>query len=492
MNIGGDIQRRLFNTFLNREFIYHKTNNYNKIISIISHEAPRFVYMVLQPFLLLVIHLFIAVIILFGLLFIDPFIAMVTALLVSGSYWLTYVFIKKSLVKNGDIVTRRNELVQSILSESFIGIKDIKLNSLDAIYCDTFSRVNRRGLNALANIHLTGDLPKYVIETISFGAILIFAVFLLWSSEPADKVIGMLSIYAVAGYKLLPTMQQIYKSISNMSANGSVVSELKHELMQSPLPSSKLVGNQLTGVNSFVLKNVSYIYPDSDEPALTDINLKFELGKLYTIAGPSGSGKSTLADVMLGLLPQSNGNLFIDGEELRDQYMTDYQCSVGFVPQLIFILDGTVVDNIAFGEPAEKVDLDKVIKALKDANALEFVERLPDGFNTQLGQDGKLLSGGQRQRIGIARTLYREKKILILDEPTSALDIDSEYELMMLLNRLKETVLVIVISHRPAAIKLSDVITILDRGRVIGNDSYASLKNNNPYFREMLEKGLIE
>jgi len=492
MNIGGEIQRRLFNAFLNREYIFHKTNNYNKIISIISQEAPRFVYMVLQPFLLLVIHLFVAIIILLGLLFIDPFIAMVTTFLISGSYWMTYIFIKKSLVRNGEVVTRRNELVQSILSESFIGIKDIKLNSLDGAYCDVFSRVNRRGLDALANIHLTGDLPKFVIETISFGAILVFAIFLLWGGEPTDKVIAMLSIYAVAGYKLLPTMQQIYKSISSMSANGSVVSILRDELMQSPSSFSKSVGHPLAGVSSFTLESVSYAYPDSDSDALTDISLKFERGKLYTIAGPSGSGKSTLADVMLGLLPQSKGKLFIDGKELGGQYMVDYQCSVGFVPQLIFIIDDTVVANVAFGEAADKIDLDKVVKALKNANALEFVERLPDGIDTQLGQDGKLLSGGQRQRIGVARSLYREKKVLILDEPTSALDIDSEYELMMLLNRLKETVLVIVISHRPAAIKFSDVITILDRGKVIGSDSYASLKSNNVYFREMLEKGLIE
>lgn len=490
--IGGDLQKKLYQNIMHREYIFHKTTNYNKSISTISQETPRFVYMVLQPFLLLVSQLFVAIIILLGLLIINPFIAFASGALIGGSYFLTYIIVKKSLVRHGRIVTERNDGVQAILSESFIGIKDIKLGSLEYRYADAFEKLNHRGLNSAAYIALSGDVPKFVIETISFGAILLLAIILLLTSDSPDSVISILSIYALAGYKLLPTMQQVYKSISSMSANGSVVSDLKYELSRVVPSRLSTTGNTIGEIKSYELADIAYQYPNVDRPTLSDINLRFERGKLNTIAGPSGSGKSTLADVMLGLLPYSQGRLLVNGQELNQATMADYQNSIGYVPQNIFILDDSVVANVAFGISEEHIDEARVYKALKQANAMEFVERLPQGINTPLGQDGKLLSGGQRQRIGIARTLYRNSKMLILDEPTSALDIDSEYELMMLLEQLKTEVLIIVISHRPAAIKLSDTITILDQGKLLATGSYEELKVNSVSFREMMEKGFID
>jgi len=492
VNIGNALQCRLYDNFLHRAYIFHKTSNYTRTISIIASETPRFVYMVLQPLLMLASQLFIASFILAGLIFLNPVIAVSSGALVGGAYLLTYISVRKLLVFHGHILTERNDGIQAILSESFIGIKDIKLNSLSNRYVEAFGSLNQRGLNSQAFITLSGDIPKFVIETISFGAILFLAIILLLSADSSEGIVSILSVYAVAGYKLLPTMQQIYKSISSMSANGAVVEKLRHEMTTDFDDKNHAEGTPMAEIRSLELRGVNYTYPNAPEPALCDISLKFDLGKLFTIAGPSGSGKSTLADVMLGLLPMSTGSISVNGQELTGQLMTDYQRSIGYVPQIIFILDDTVTANIAFGIPRDEIDLEKVDRALRQANAMEFVERLPHGINSHLGQDGKLLSGGQRQRIGIARALYRENKILILDEPTSALDIDSEYELMMLLGRLKSEVLIIVISHRPAAIKLSDTITIVERGKAIGCGSYNELKDSSAHFKEMLEKGLLE
>ena len=492
VNIGGELQKRLYKSFLHREYIFHKTTNYTKTISVISQETPRFVYMVLQPFLLLASQLCIAVLILLGLLILNPLIALASGVLMGGSYLVTYICVKKSLVSHGKVVTERNEGVQSILSESFIGIKDIKLSSLEGKYVEAFGSLNHRGLNSAAYIVLSGDLPKFVIETISFGAILLLAVWLLLTSDSAESVISLLSIYALAGYKLLPTMQQIYKSVSSMSANGGVVTELRHEISQPTLLKAEVAGSVVDKIDSVELCNVSYRYPKASSLTLNDIKIKFNRGCLNTIAGPSGSGKSTLADVMLGLLPVSSGFINMNGQKIEGDLLLRYQRSIGYVPQSIFILDDTVIANVAFGIREEDVDVDKVVRALEQANAMEFVQRLPKGLNTGLGQDGKLLSGGQRQRIGIARTLYRDSKMLILDEPTSALDIESEYELMMLLGKLKAEVLIVVISHRPAAIKLSDTITILEHGQLLATGSYDDLKNSSRHFREMVEKGLLD
>lgn len=489
--LGSSLQRQLYEKFICQNYLFHKTHNYNKLIAIISTDAPRFIYMVLHPYLMLCSQLFIALIILSGLILLDPVIAFGSAALIGGSYLATYWFIKKSLKKHGDIVTQRGRLIQALLSESFIGIKDIKLNSLEKKYIDEFQRINIKGMNSSAYISLSGDLPRFAIETISFSAILFFALVLLSSQSSTENVVSILSIYALAGYKLLPTMQQLYKSISSISANGGVISDIKLNLATPTIEVAITLPPPLTALHNIELQNIHYQYPRSEKLTLANVGLRFEKGTLNTIAGPSGSGKSTLADIILGLLEPLRGQLLIDSQVIDQQLMPSYQRSIGYVPQHIFILDGDVVTNVAFGIEQERIDLEKVNSALIQANAMEFVAKLPSGIHTNLGQDGKLLSGGQRQRIGIARALYRNNKVLVLDEPTSALDIESEYEFMSLLNKLKKDVLIIVISHRPAAIKLSDNISIIADGEVLANGSYQHLYENNDHFRSMIEKGFL-
>jgi len=489
--LGSALQYQLYDKSLNRDYLFHKSNNYNQLIATISADAPRFTYMVLQPYLLMCSHIFVAAIILIGLLFLDSLVAIGSAVIVGGAYLSTYWLIKKSLKKHGDIVTERNRAIQALMSESFIGVKDIKLNALEAKYTSNYQKINKRGLDSTAYIALSGDLPRYAIETVSFSAILLFAVILLKNNADGTNVVSMLSIYALAGYKLLPTMQQIYKSISSMSANGGVAIYLKNQL-DIPTPVNEPINvKPLNDIQEVALENIYYQYPKSNKPALDNVSVKFTKGQLNTIAGPSGSGKSTLADIILGLLPPASGVLLTNGTVAQGKDLHAYQRSIGYVPQQIFILDDDVIANVAFGVNRNEVNREKVIAALAHANAMEFVEKLPKGLETNLGQDGKLLSGGQRQRIGIARALYRDNKILVLDEPTSALDIESEHDLMQLLNRLKNEILIIVISHRPAAIKLSDRIVVVAEGKLIANGDYAELYAHNDYFRMMIEKGFM-
>lgn len=490
VSIGSNLQFKLYSSFLKRDYLFHKNTNYTQLISVISQEAQRFVYMVLQPYLLLCSNLFVACLILLGLLAYNPSIALASGIIIGGAYAITYWLIKKSLLMHGKAITKRYEMVHSILSESFIGIKDIKLNSLENQYTAIYKKVNFSGLNSASFLALAGDLPRFAIETISFCAILIFAIVLL-SKGSDQNVVSILSIYAIAGYKLLPTMQQIYKSISSLSANGAVVAELTSQLVNYDTSTETHSFTRMEAISQIKLQNICFQYPTSTEPVLKDVSIEFSKGQLNTIAGPSGSGKSTLADIMLGLLSPSAGEFFVDGELLNRETFRNYQYSIGYVPQHIFILDDSVMANVAFGVEKDNIDIARVSVALKQANAIEFVSRLPGGIHAQLGQDGKLLSGGQRQRIGIARALYRDNRVLILDEPTSALDIESEYEIMNLLNELKNQVLIIVISHRPAAIKLSDKIAILSDGSLIGEGSFNELLETNQHFKVMIEKGVV-
>ena len=484
---GGNLQSKLFHIFLSKEYIFHKINNYNQCISVISQDMPRFVYMVLQPYLLMCSSSIMAVVILTGLLIINPVIALVVFLVVGGAYTGTYYFIKTHLKRHGEIVTEKHRIIQSVMSESFIGIKEIKLNNLETKYSDLYKNANLSGLNSSSFIALAGDVPRFVIETISFCTLLLFSIVILKSSSNDGNVVYVISIYALAGYKLLPNMQQLFKSITNISANGELVFSLRNLLDNEKNLSKHRNVNPLLTVDTVRLKNVSYIYPDSCSKVIDNIDLVFEKGKLNTIIGPSGSGKSTLVDITLGLLSPKTGEIFADDILLAGDYMKSYQRSIGYVPQNVFVLDDTVAANVAFGVSKYDIDVNKVIASLDQVNALDFVNNLPEKINTRLGQDGKLLSGGQRQRIGIARALYRENKILLFDEPTSSLDIESEYSLMSLLEQIKSKALIVVISHRPAAIKLADNIFVIKNGELLAHGNYEFLVRNCIDFQRMME-----
>jgi ABC-type multidrug transport system fused ATPase/permease subunit len=209
-------------------------------------------------------------------------------------------------------------------------------------------------------------------------------------------------------------------------------------------------------------------------------------GEIYSLVGHSGSGKSTLADVILGLLKLHSGKLIVNDNVLTNEDLASFRKKVGYVAQTIFILDDNVVNNVAFGVPESEIDMDRVKQALTLANADEFVDDLPKGIYSNLGQDGKLLSGGQRQRIGIARALYKQTDLLVLDEPTSALDMESEYKLMTTLNSLKKDLIILVISHRPASIKMSDKIILMAAGELEDIGAYKDLVTRNDNFREMM------
>ncbi len=487
VSLGSSLQQNIYRHFLFKDYLFHKTENYTKKIAIVATQVPRFVYMLFQPFLLLTSQLFIVVLILIGLLVLDPLLAFIAGGIIGGSYLITYILLRQKLAHHGAVISERNNKIQGILSESFIGIKDVKLDSLENRYIDQFNTINVRGLKSQSFIALAGDLPKFVIESISFGAILILALVLLMTQDDIRSVVPILSIYALAGYKLLPTMQQIYKSLSSLSGHGSVARLIKNKLgSASTDPAEAPEPTKSMRIDQVKLSEANFFYNLDSAPAVHNVSLTLNRGEIYSLVGHSGSGKSTLADVILGLLKLHSGKLIVNDNLLTSEDLVSFRKKVGYVAQTIFILDDNVVNNVAFGVPDDEIDMDRVKHALTLANTNEFVDDLPKGIYSNLGQDGKLLSGGQRQRIGIARALYKQTDLLVLDEPTSALDMESEYKLMTTLNSLKKDLIILIISHRPASIKMSDKIILMATGELEDIGSYKELMTRNKNFREMM------
>jgi ABC-type multidrug transport system fused ATPase/permease subunit len=492
VHVGSSLQNELFASVLKRPYLFHKMTDHTAAIALVNDELPRFVYQVLMPLLVLISQALVALVILVGLLVLNPVIALSAGAIIGGGYLLTYFLLKKALRKAGKITSEKNRGVQATLSEAFQGVKEIKLKGNEQHYVDTFEGYNLRGLRAESFFSLSSELPKLVIESISFGAILLLAAYFLSRNQDPATIVGLLSLYALAGYKLLPTVQQVYSSIARLSAHGVAATTLDHELAQVVDELREPAAQLDESIQTVGLRDVSFSYPGAAAKALKSINVEFTRNTVNTIVGPSGSGKSTLADIVLGLLRPNSGQLLLNDTALEGRRLAGYMATIGYLPQHIFLTNDSVLANVAFGVPKHAIDRQKVCNALAMANANGFVDKLPAGVDSVLGQDGKLLSGGQRQRIGIARALYNDARVLVLDEPTSALDIESEHDLMQTLHSLRRDVLVIIISHRAAAIKMSDNITLVDHGEIVARGTYFELEQGNPVFRKLMAMSVAE
>jgi len=295
------------------------------------------------------------------------------------------------------------------------------------------------------------------------------------------------ALYAFVGYRLMPSLQQIYGAITYLRFAGPAINILHADLMSlltidSQKPNVKpMILNQ-----AITLTNIVYSYPNAPQPTLKGIDLSIPVHSTIAFVGTTGSGKTTSADIILGLLEPQEGSLKIDGQLITNANRRHWQSSIGYVPQHIYLSDDTVVANIAFGVSVEDVDLKAVLRAAKIANLHDFVtDSLPEGYRTKVGERGVRLSGGQRQRIGIARALYHNPQVLILDEATSALDGLTEQAVMGAVNNFGREMTVILIAHRLSTVRQCDRIFVLDSGRVSAAGTYEELITSSKHFAAM-------
>ena len=334
--------------------------------------------------------------------------------------------------------------------------------------------------NQLSNI-----LPKYLLDAIGFGAILFLMTYTVYIEKTSGEIIPIVAVFALAGYRLMPALQQIYASLTQLKFNFPAL-----EILVTDLSSV----NEVTSFNRqknppllfskhLIIKDVGFTYPNVNIPVLKNINLKIELNTTVGLVGITGSGKTTLVDIVLGLLNNTRGKLFVDETELTAENISSWQDNLGYVPQAIYLIDDTIERNIAFA--VTEVDINKVKHAAKMAELDEFIQTLPDGYQTNVGERGIRLSGGQKQRIAIARALYHDPKFLILDEATSSLDGLTENIIMDAIHNLAHKKTILMIAHRITTLKECDVIYVLENGAIINSGSYKQLLKSDENFRHM-------
>ena len=489
-NLGVELQSAIYRSYLYKEHVFFSKNNSSHMTSMITQEAPRFTYMVLQPLLSLFSQAFVVLVIAVGLIIVDPVLASIALITVGGSYLGIFRVIKIELGKYDLKFHHANTRKFRLLNESIGGIKEVKLLGTEPQYEKELAEANTTNANANAMISLLSDLPRFIIETIAFCALLGLAIYLLAKHGNSENIISILSLYAMAGYKLLPAAQSIFKAASQIKGNRSALDAIYPEVIEGRkvIPEDSTPPSEPITANADIrFDNVSYRYPGAETPAIADVSLSIKKNSINAFVGSSGAGKSTMADLILCFLLPTAGAMLVGDKKITVANKRSWQKHLGYVPQNIFLLDDTIVTNIAFGVKPEDIDLEKVKVAAKLANIDQFIETLPEQYNFIVGERGAMLSGGQKQRIGIARALYHDADVLVLDEATSALDNITEREIVATIQKLKASKTIIMIAHRLTTIRNADQIVYFEKGRLEDSGSFEDLTKRSQKFRALTQ-----
>jgi ABC-type multidrug transport system fused ATPase/permease subunit len=373
------------------------------------------------------------------------------------------------------------------VSEAFGAIKEIKVGRLEKVYVNRFSLPAQLYASHQSASTAISHLPRYFIEGIAFGGMVLLVLILMKDGDLFANIVPVIALYAFAGYRVMPAIQQIYVAFTQLRISRAALDEIHKDLMSSQFYEKDVTEIEVMPLTrSIVLNNIHFNYPNSQQVALKNINLSIPAFKKVGFVGVTGSGKTTTVDLILGLLSPDKGTVSVDGNIISSKNKSCWQKNIGYVPQQIYLIDDSVSANIAFGSNSQKIDRIAVEQAAKTANLHDYVTKeLPNNYNTILGERGIRLSGGQRQLIGIARALYHKPQVLILDEATSALDNITEQNIMNAINNLGKEVTIILIAHRLSTVKNCDIIFLLEKGELKDQGTYEELSKSSELFKKM-------
>ena len=480
------IGKRLIEGYLHQPYSWFLSRHSADLGKIILSEVQQLVSDGIRPLMELIAKGMVAFTLIILLILVDPILTLVIGLILTIAYLLVFYFVSRSLKRSGKKRLLHNQLRFTTINEAFGGAKEVKIGNLERSYIKKFSISAQTYAIVHASQLVIAQIPRFILEAIAFGGILLIMLYMMSQTGSINSALPIVSLYVFAGYRLMPAVQQIYESFTQLTFIGPSLDKLYDDINnlneyntndenQEILPFKKTIS----------LKNISYSYPNSKRKILQNIDISINSKSTIGIVGTTGSGKTTTVDIILGLLEPQLGSLEVDGKIINKKNSRSWQRSIGYVPQQIFLADDTIAANIAFGIEFEDINQEAIEKASKIANLHDFIlAELPNKYQTTIGERGVKLSGGQRQRIGIARAIYHNPQLLILDEATSALDNQTERAVMDAINNLGKNITIVVIAHRLNTIKKCDKIYLLEKGQIIDEGSFEDLIKSNEDFRK--------
>jgi len=489
------LSMKLLKKYTYSPYSFFIQNNSSDLTKNVVQEVMQLTKYILRYGADLISHGIIAIFIVTTMFVVNPLISFLALVIMGGLYGLIYLYTRMKLKKAGDERLEANKYRYKYVSEIFNGIKDVKINDREEYFLNKFRKNSRTETDKRAYSAVIGRIPRYMLEILVFGGIMLLTLFFMTTQGTIHNVIPLLSFYAFAALRLRPALNKVFKSATRIRFNKSVLDLIHEEFNREFSESREEMANIVTTTSneesldfndSIVLDDLTFYYPRANKPAVKNVNLRVNKYESVGIVGETGAGKTTLVDIILGLLNPQNGEMRVDGVSLSGDNIKAWQNMIGYVPQEIFITDDTIINNIAFGVDEDEIDMERVKEAARIASIHEFIEtELEKGYDTVLGERGVCFSGGQRQRVGLARALYFDPEVLVLDEATNSLDNKTQQKIIQSLSEITEIKTLITIAHRFKTVENCDRLYMMDKGRIVAEGSYDELMQNNVAFRSL-------
>lgn len=463
---------RVMAEFLNRPYEQYLGADIPTVFRITDSDIPQTFSLILAMLNLaseVVVSFLIFLVLLFANVTMTLFIIVVFGIL---TLFIVKVF-KPKLNKIG----ARNQRIQSRIAkwriQAIYGLKDVKVLNREEFFVRNYYESGKIGANVARNYAVLNNMPRLLIETVFIVSMLAFIAVYINSGGDVSAMVSTISAFAVAAIRVLPSVNRINTYITEIAYTQPSL-DFVYENLQEGMKTDAMLAERKANSqkeklkldNKIELNHITFHYPDSEKNIFTDAHMEVPRGKSVGIIGASGAGKSTIVDVLLGLLHAQEGEITCDGINIFKNYES-WLAQIGYIPQSIYLIDESIRDNIAFGIDADKIDEKRIWEVLEEAQLKEFVEELPEGLDTTIGDRGVRLSGGQRQRIGIARALYHDPEILVFDEATSALDNDTEAAVMEAVNSFHGKKTMIIIAHRLNTIEKCDIVYKVENEKLV-------------------------
>ena len=472
-----------------REYAYFLETNPSLLMKKIGADVAGFISGVFLPILDVLVRVVCLFLMLVLLFFVNVNIA-IGSILIFGSVYVALLWVLKARMgKISNELKEINREAGKALYQFVAGMKVILVQNKSEFFISGYDSLTRRHVRLSAIIPVVSNFPRYLIEPLAFGGLVVVVMVLSAQDRDFQSLIPVLGVMAFAGYRMLPALQFLYGGLTGIIAQKHCLEEIRDEIEGfKPIPSpTNASRNSITFSKALEARDVSFLYRGSSQPVLRKICFTLPKGGSLGIVGSTGSGKSTLIDLIMGLHNPVSGTFWVDDQCLEQENIRGWREKIGYVPQDIFLLDDSVAENIAFGVPSEKIDRKRLREAASAAQILEFIEtELPGGFACRVGDRGVRLSGGQRQRIGLARALYDRPEVLVLDEATSALDNRTESDLMRAVESLGRNITLIMVAHRMTTVQKCDKIILLEDGCIRAQGTFEELRAGDPAFQRLV------
>lgn len=484
------LQNRLFHAYMTAPYTFYINRNSAELLRNVTGEVGSIITGTVVPMLELALSVTMFTCIIAALMVFEPFLTLVSILLLGGSGFVFLRYTRKKTKEYGRAnLAAIQEMNKSVL-QGLGGFKEARILKREKLFLNEYSA--SASVSRLANVYryVISNLPKPIIETLAVIGFLVIMLIMIHEGRPFNTIIPVVVFFGASAVKIMPLLNTILARITNIRYNKHSVDVIYGdlELLEKEYETfSKEVlddSDRLPLASQIELKSITYRYPGSDETAIRDVSLTIEKGEVVAFVGPSGAGKTTIVDVILGLLEPESGRIEVDGTDIHSN-ISGWMKNVGYIPQSIYLMDDTIRRNITFGIPENEIDEEKLQNAIAAAQLEELIARLPAKDQTVVGERGVRLSGGQQQRIGIARALYNNPQVLIMDEATSALDNITEKYIIEAIEKLRGDRTIIMIAHRLTTVRNCDTIFMLSEGRLSGQGHYEELQATNPEFRKM-------